>query len=69
MKPLHFVVSPTRIRPLNTLLGLALILVSLLLIMALGTYAPNDPSLNTASGPVAPHNWIEIGRASCRERV
>jgi S-DNA-T family DNA segregation ATPase FtsK/SpoIIIE len=42
------------------LLGLALILVSLLLIMALATYTPSDPSLNTASGPVAPHNWIGL---------
>ena len=60
MKPLHFAVSPTRIRPLNILLGLVLILVSLLLIMALVTYTPSDPSMNTAAGPLAPHNWIGL---------
>jgi S-DNA-T family DNA segregation ATPase FtsK/SpoIIIE len=60
MKPLHFVVSPTRIRPLNVFLGLVLVLVSLLLLMALATYTPSDPSLNTAAGPAVPHNWIGL---------
>ncbi len=60
MKPLHFVMSPTRIRPLNVFLGLVLTLVSLLLIMALATYHPSDPSLNTAASPLAPQNWIGL---------
>ena len=47
MKPLHFAMSPTRIRPLNVFLGLVLTLVSLLLLMALATYHSSDPSLNT----------------------
>jgi S-DNA-T family DNA segregation ATPase FtsK/SpoIIIE len=60
MKPLHFVMSPTRIRPLNVFLGLVLTLVSLLLLMALATYHPSDPSLNTAASPLAPQNWIGL---------
>jgi S-DNA-T family DNA segregation ATPase FtsK/SpoIIIE len=60
MKPLHFVVSPTRIRPLNVFLGLVLTLAALLLIMALATYHPSDPSLNTSSEVAAPHNWIGL---------
>ena len=60
MKPLHFVMSPTRIRPLNVFLGLVLTLISLLLLMALATYHSSDPSLNTAASPLAPQNWIGL---------
>ena len=60
MKPLHYVVSPTRIRPLNVFLGVVLALVSLMLILALATYSPADPSLNTATGPAAPHNSVGL---------
>ena len=35
--------------PLNVFLGLVLLLVSLLLLLALATYHPSDPSLNTAT--------------------
>jgi S-DNA-T family DNA segregation ATPase FtsK/SpoIIIE len=60
MKPLHFAMSPTRIRPLNVFLGLVLTLVSLLLLMALATYHSSDPSLNTAASLLAPQNWIGL---------
>jgi S-DNA-T family DNA segregation ATPase FtsK/SpoIIIE len=63
MKSIRIVLSPTRSRPLNIFLGLVLTLVSLLLILALATYHPTDPSLNTASGEAGPHavrNWIGL---------
>ncbi len=59
MKPIRIVLSPTQSRPLNLFLGLVLLLVSLLLILALATYNPSDPSLNSATGLPA-HNWIGL---------
>jgi S-DNA-T family DNA segregation ATPase FtsK/SpoIIIE len=59
MKPIRIVLSPTRSRPLNIFLGLVLLLVSLLLILALATYYPADPSLDTATGQAA-HNWTGL---------
>jgi S-DNA-T family DNA segregation ATPase FtsK/SpoIIIE len=63
MKPIRIVLSPTRSRPLNIVLGLMLVLAALLLLLALATYHPSDPSLNTASGETGPHavgNWIGL---------
>jgi S-DNA-T family DNA segregation ATPase FtsK/SpoIIIE len=63
MKPIRIVLSPTRSRPLNLFLGLVLLLVSVLLLLALVTYHPSDPSLDTATEvatPHAVHNWIGL---------
>jgi len=63
MKPIPIVLSPTRSRALNVFLGLVLALVSVLLFLALVTYHPADPSLNTATDmslPHAVHNWIGL---------
>ncbi len=63
MKPIRIVLAPTRSRPLNIFLGLVLVLVALLVLLALATYQPTDPSLNTASGATGPHavhNWIGL---------
>ncbi len=63
MKPIPIVLSPTRSRALNVFLGLLLALVSLLLFLALATYHPADPSLNTATDaalPHAVHNWAGL---------
>ena len=60
MKPLNYVVSPTKIRPLNIFLGLVLVLVSLMVLVALATYHPSDPSLNTAADAVKPQNWMGL---------
>jgi S-DNA-T family DNA segregation ATPase FtsK/SpoIIIE len=63
MKPIRIVLSPTRSRPLNVFLGLVLVLVSILLILALATYHPSDPSLNTSTDPVVPNavrNWVGL---------
>ncbi|MGA2832994.1 MAG: DNA translocase FtsK [Terracidiphilus sp.] len=60
MKPIRIVLAPTRSRPWNILLGLILVLAALLVFLALATYQPTDPSLNTASGATGPHavhNW------------
>jgi S-DNA-T family DNA segregation ATPase FtsK/SpoIIIE len=59
MKPIRIVLSPTRSRPLNIFLGLVLLLVSLLILLALATWRPADPSLNTATSLPA-HNWIGL---------
>jgi S-DNA-T family DNA segregation ATPase FtsK/SpoIIIE len=61
MKPI--VLSPTRSRPLNLFLGVVLLLVSLLLLLALATYHPSDPSTNTATPVAADHaarNWVGL---------
>ncbi|MGH9604183.1 MAG: DNA translocase FtsK [Terracidiphilus sp.] len=63
MKSIRIVLAPTRSRALNVVLGLALALVSLLLLMALATYHATDPSLNTATDPGLQHaarNWIGL---------
>ncbi len=67
MKPIRIVLAPTRSRPFNILLGLALLLVALLVLLALATYHTSDPSLNTASGEAGPHavhNWVGLFGAS-----
>ena len=55
MKPIRIVLAPTRSRALNVILGLALTLVSLLLLLALATYHASDPSLNTSVDPGTAH--------------
>jgi S-DNA-T family DNA segregation ATPase FtsK/SpoIIIE len=63
MKPIPIALSPTRNRALNVFLGLVLALVSALLLLALATYHPSDPSLNTATDSALPHdvhNWIGL---------
>jgi len=67
MKPIRIVLSPTRSRPANVFLGLALLLVSLLFLLALVTYHPTDPSWNTSTDAVGPHaaaNWVGLVGAS-----
>jgi S-DNA-T family DNA segregation ATPase FtsK/SpoIIIE len=60
MKPIRIVLAPTRSRPLNILLGLVLVLAALLVLLALATYHPADPSWNTASSEARPLNWIGL---------
>ncbi len=63
MKTLRPLAAPTRNRRLNELLGLMLLVVGCLLLLALASYTPTDPSFNTvggyASGPLA-HNWTGV---------
>ena len=63
MKPIQISLSPTRSRSLNMFLGIMLALVSILLFLALASYHPADPSLNTATSvamPHAVHNWTGL---------
>jgi DNA segregation ATPase FtsK/SpoIIIE, S-DNA-T family len=57
MKPVRLVLTPTRSRRLNELIGLLVFASAVLLFLSLVSYHPTDPSLNTVgSGPV--RNWI-----------
>jgi S-DNA-T family DNA segregation ATPase FtsK/SpoIIIE len=66
MKPLKLVMTPTRNRRLNELIGLLVLVSACLLLLALVSYHPSDPSLNTvgsyATGRPA-HNWIGVAGA------
>jgi S-DNA-T family DNA segregation ATPase FtsK/SpoIIIE len=50
MKPLRLVSTPTRNRRLNEILGLVVIVMAGLLLLALATYTPTDPSADTVGG-------------------
>ena len=63
MKTIPIALSPTRSRALNVFLGLVLSLVSVLSFLALATYHPSDPSMNTATSADTSHairNWIGL---------
>ena len=62
MKPLKLVLTPTRNRRLNELIGLMVLVVAGLLLLALASYHPTDPSFNTVVGTtsVRPENWIGV---------
>ena len=63
MKFIARIFSPTNNRRLNELLGFLLCISALLLFLALASYSPLDPSLNSASvltGARVARNWIGI---------
>ena len=63
MKFFSTIFEPTRSRRLNELVGFLLCVSALLLFLALASYSPLDPSLNSASvltGSHAARNWIGI---------
>jgi S-DNA-T family DNA segregation ATPase FtsK/SpoIIIE len=53
MKPLRLVSTPTRNRRLNEILGLVVLVAAVLLLLALATYTPTDPSADTVGGYAA----------------
>ena len=58
--------TPTANRRLNELIGFLMLVFAVLLVLALVSYSPLDPSLNTASTPPASrpaHNWIGVAGA------
>ena len=63
LKTLRFVSAPTRSRRLNELLGLVVAVAAVLLLLALVSYTPSDPSFDTvgsyAKGRPA-HNWTGL---------
>ncbi len=55
--------TPTANRRLNELIGFLMLVFAVLLVLALVSYSPLDPSLNTASSPPASrpaHNWVGV---------
>ncbi|MGZ4816580.1 MAG: DNA translocase FtsK, partial [Terriglobales bacterium] len=63
MKFVSAVFTPTKNRRLNELIGFLFFVSALLFFLALVSYSPADPSLNTASARPAwkpTHNWIGI---------
>jgi S-DNA-T family DNA segregation ATPase FtsK/SpoIIIE len=62
MKPLKLVLTPTRNRRLNELIGLMVMVIAGLLLLALFSYHSTDPSFNTVVGATTtrPENWIGI---------
>ena len=55
--------TPTANRRLNELIGFLVFVFAVLLVLALVSYSPLDPSLNTAANSVAghpAHNWIGV---------
>ena len=57
MKPVRLVLTPTRNRRLNELVGLLVLASAILLLLSLLSYRPTDPSFNT-TGPGPVRNWI-----------
>jgi DNA segregation ATPase FtsK/SpoIIIE, S-DNA-T family len=63
MKPLAIALTPTRNRRLNEVTGMVLLVAASLLFLALISYHPTDPSLNTVGGYAAgrqAHNWTGL---------
>jgi S-DNA-T family DNA segregation ATPase FtsK/SpoIIIE len=63
MKYFSRVFTPTKNRRLNELVGFLLLVSAALLFLALISYSPLDPSVNTASSPLASRparNWIGL---------
>jgi S-DNA-T family DNA segregation ATPase FtsK/SpoIIIE len=61
MKHFSRLFTPTNNRRLNELIGLLQLVGALLLLLALASYSPLDPSLNTAASPGVSHparNWV-----------
>jgi len=53
--------TPTRNRRLNELIGLLLFASATLLFLALASYSPTDPSMNTAGAPAGGvRNWAGL---------
>jgi len=66
MKPMRIVLTPTRNRRLNEIIGLTVMVAAGLLLLALASHTPTDPSLNTVGGLAGlrpAHNWIGIAGA------
>jgi DNA segregation ATPase FtsK/SpoIIIE, S-DNA-T family len=63
MKPLELALTPTRNRRLNEVTGMVLLVAASLLFLALASYHPTDPSLNTVGGYAGDrqvHNWTGL---------
>ena len=63
MKPLRLIASPTRSRRLNEILGLMVLVAAGLLLLALASYTPSDPSFNTVGGNTGAAATLATGPA------
>src|SRR5215469_11619440 len=60
MKTIRLVSTPTRNRRLNEIIGMVVLVAAVLLLLALASYTPTDPSFNTVGHYVTgrpAHNW------------
>jgi DNA segregation ATPase FtsK/SpoIIIE, S-DNA-T family len=60
MKTIRLVSTPTRNRRLNEIIGMVVLVTAALLLLALASYTPTDPSFNTVGHYVSgrpAHNW------------
>ncbi|HXC95767.1 MAG TPA: DNA translocase FtsK [Edaphobacter sp.] len=63
MKTIRLVSTPTRNRRLNEIIGMVVLVAAVLLLLALASYTPSDPSFNTVGHYVTgrpAHNWTGI---------
>ena len=63
MKSIRLVSTPTRNRRLNEIIGMVVLVAAVLLLLALASYTPTDPSFNTVGHYVTgrpAHNWTGI---------
>ena len=63
MKTLRLISAPTRSRRVNEVLGLMVLVGAALLVLALASYTPSDPSFDTVGGYVTgrpAHNWTGL---------
>jgi S-DNA-T family DNA segregation ATPase FtsK/SpoIIIE len=63
MKAIRLVSAPTRNRRLNEIIGMVVLVGAALLLLALASYTPSDPSFNTVGHYVTgrpAHNWTGI---------
>ena len=61
MKPLRLVATPTRNRRLNEILGLIVLVAAALLLLALASYTPSDPSFDTVGDAISPAASLASG--------
>ncbi len=60
MKPIELALTPTRNRRLNEVTGMVLLVAASLLFLALASYHPTDPSLNTVAASQQVQNWTGL---------
>ena len=60
MKPIELALTPTRNRRLNEVTGMVLLVAASLLFLALASYHPTDPSLDTVAASQQVQNWTGL---------
>jgi hypothetical protein len=68
MKPLELALTPTRNRRLNEVTGMVLLVAASLLFLALASYRPTDPSLNTVGAAGTAGSQLDRADRRFRQR-